>query len=117
MNKLLTIDREQNQLQCESKSTKGVQSINILKNPTTVKLLASQIILACDSYIALKITEKQLGELITHYAYQHGKKFFSKDGLNPTVAIRIGKKRAELVNIMLSGFQMGSFNSTGVLDK
>jgi uncharacterized protein (TIGR04540 family) len=83
--------------------------MNILKNPTTVKLLASQLILACDSYIALRITENQLRELITHYASQHGKKLFSKDGLNPTVAIRIGKKREELVNIMLSGFQMGFY--------
>lgn len=79
--------------------------MDVLKNPTTVKLLASQIISACDSYIALKMPEKQFKELITHYASQHGKKLFSKDGLNPTVAIRIGKKRVELVKIMLSGFQ------------
>lgn len=39
--------------------------MNILKNPTTVKLLASQIISACDSYIALKMSEKQFRELIT----------------------------------------------------
>ena len=106
MTKLSMIHKEQNQLQCKSKSTKEVHSMNILKNPTTVKLLASQIILACDGYISLKMTEKQFRELITHYASQHGKKLFSKDGLNPTVTIRIGKKRAELVNIILSGFQM-----------
>lgn len=80
--------------------------MDILKNPTTVKLLASQIISACDSYIALKMPEKQFRELLIHYASQHGKKLFSKDGLNPTVAIRIGKKRVELVKIMLSGFQI-----------
>lgn len=79
--------------------------MDILKNPTTVKSLASQIIAACDNYIALKMPEKQFRELITYYASQHGKKLFSKDGLNPTVAIRIGKKRSELVKIMLSGFQ------------
>lgn len=106
MNELPMDHKEQNQLQCESKSTKGVQPMNILKNPTTVKLLASQIILACDGYIALKMPEKQFKELITHYASRHGKKLFSKDGLNPTVVTRIGKKRTELVNIMLSGFQM-----------
>lgn len=80
-------------------------NMDILKNPTTVKLLASQIILACDNYIALKMSEKHFKELITHYASCHGKKLFSKDGLNSTVAIRIGKKRVELVEIMLSGFQ------------
>lgn len=84
--------------------------MDILKNPTTVKLLADQIVRACDSYIALKIPEKQFRELITHYASQHGRKLFSKDGLNPTVTIRIGKKRVELVKIMLSGFQTRLFD-------
>ncbi|HGJ66753.1 TPA: TIGR04540 family protein [bacterium] len=107
MNQLQMIHTDQNQFQNDSKSTKGVPPVSILKNPTTVKMLANQIILACDGYIALKMTEKQFRELISHYAALHGKKLFSKDGLNPTVTIRIGKKRAELVNIMLSGFQMG----------
>jgi uncharacterized protein (TIGR04540 family) len=79
--------------------------MDILKNPTTVKSLADQIITACDGYIELKVPEKQLKELITHYASVHGKKLFSYKGLNPTIENRIGKKRAELVNIMLSGFQ------------
>lgn len=109
MNELSVNQKEQKQLQCDSKGAKEVQSLNILKNPTTVKLLANQIILACDGYIALKMTEKQFRDLMMHYASQHGKKLFSKDGLNPTVTIRIGKKRVELVNIMLSGFQMRVF--------
>ena len=79
--------------------------MDFLKNPTTVKSLAAQIIKACDSYIGLKIPEKQLKELITHYASQHGKKLFSQNGLNLTIQNRIGKKRSELVSIMLSGFQ------------
>jgi len=37
--------------------------LDILRNPTSVKLLAAQIIKACDDYIAFKITEKQLKEL------------------------------------------------------
>ncbi len=109
MNELPMIHKEQNRLEIKSKSTKEGYFMNFLKNPTTVKLLANQIILACDGYIALEITEKQFRELIMHYGSQHGKKLFSKEGLNPTVAIRIGKKRAELVNIMLSGFQMRVF--------
>jgi uncharacterized protein (TIGR04540 family) len=110
MKELSTVCKEQARLEFGTKSTKVVHSMNILKNPTTVKLLARQIIIACDSYVALKMSEKQLRELITHYASQHGKKLFSKDGLNPTVAIRIGKKRTELVNIMLSGFQIRVFD-------
>lgn len=84
--------------------------MNVLKNPTTVKLLASQIIIACDDYISLKMPEKQFKELIMYYASQHGKKLFSNDGLNPTITIRIGKKRLELINIMLAGFQLNFFS-------
>lgn len=79
---------------------------DVLKNPTTVKLLASQIILACDYYIAKKMSENQLKELVFHYANKHGKKLFSKAGLNPTIENRIGKKRLELLEIMLDGIQL-----------
>ena len=79
--------------------------MDILKNPTTVKSLAQQIIAACDSYVALKMPEKQFKELIVHYASQHGKKLFSHYELNPTITSRIGKKRVELVKIMLNSFQ------------
>jgi uncharacterized protein (TIGR04540 family) len=79
--------------------------MDILKNPTTVKLLAVQIIKACDEYISLKLTEKQFRELLFHYASQHGTKLFSIKGINPTIVNRIGKKRLELVNIMLNGYQ------------
>jgi len=79
--------------------------MDILKNPITVKLLAVQIIKACDGYISLKLSEKQFKELLFHYASQHGTKLFSIKGFNPTIVNRIGKKRLELVNIMLSGYQ------------
>ena len=79
--------------------------MEILKNPTTVKLLAVQIIKACDEYISLKLTEKQFRELLFHYASQHGKKLFFIKGINPTIINRIGKKRLGLVNIMLEGCQ------------
>ena len=79
--------------------------MDILKNPTTVKLLASQILKACDEYIARKLTDKQLKELLYHYASLHGNKLFGISGINPTIVNRIGKKRLELLNIMLEGFQ------------
>lgn len=78
--------------------------MDILKNPTTIKLLASQLIAACDSYIALKMSAKQFKELILHYASHHGKKLFAYHDLNPTIISRIGKKRVELINLMLAGF-------------
>jgi len=44
----------------------------ILKNPTTVKMLALQIKQAADDYIALKISENEFTELILYYARYHG---------------------------------------------
>jgi len=79
--------------------------LNILRNPTTVKMLASQLILACDGYISQKLTEKQFKELLLHYASCHGNKLFSVKNLNPTVCNRLGKKRISLINVMLDGFQ------------
>ena len=79
--------------------------LDILKNPTTVKLLSAQLILACDYYIAKKISEQELKELLLHYASRHGEKLFSVKGFNTTVTSRIGKKRLNLINIILEGFQ------------
>lgn len=79
--------------------------MEFLKNPTTIKLLATQIILACDEYIARKLPEKQFRDLIFYYSAHHGKKLFNIESINPTIINRIGKKRLELVNIMLEGFQ------------
>jgi len=79
--------------------------VEILKNPTTIKMLASQLLQACDDYVSRKFSEKQLKELLFHYANTHGNKLFSLKGINPTIINRIGKKRLELVNIMLEGFQ------------
>ncbi|HHW47738.1 MAG TPA: TIGR04540 family protein [Clostridiaceae bacterium] len=84
--------------------------IEILKNPTTVKLLAQQIKAASDAYISRKMIEKDFRDLILYYATYHGKKLFSKSGnLNTTVVNRIGKKRCELVELMLRDFQISIF--------
>ncbi len=79
--------------------------MDILKNPTTVKLLAAQIIKACDAYIAMRITEKHFREIILHYAAKHGSKLFYANRFNPTIKNRIGKKRLQLLNIMLENYQ------------
>lgn len=82
-------------------------STDILRNPLTVKQLAVQIKRACDLYCALNLSEKGLKELFIHYADSHGKKFFGLNGsLNPTLLKIIGKKREELVGIMLCGYQL-----------
>ena len=85
--------------------------MDILRNPTTVKLLVRQLIAACDAYLSFALTEKQLKELLFHYASHHPKKLFtlssgSPRGLNPTIVNRIGKKRCNLIQLLLEGFQM-----------
>lgn len=80
--------------------------MELIKNPTTVKLLAQQIIKACDLYLSLKLSEDSLRELIIHYGKYHGDKLFRAHELNPTVLNRIGKRRASLLEKMLQGFQV-----------
>lgn len=87
---------------------KGEKSkIGILRNPTTVKSLAREIIAASDAYIAKQMDEKEYRDLIVYYATYHGKKLFSLNGsINPTVKNRIGCKRCGLVELMLRGLQV-----------
>ena len=83
--------------------------MDLLKNPTSVKMLASEIVKACDAYVGKRVSEKQLKELIWHYASVHGAKLFSaleENGFNPTIVTRIGQKRLMLVKIILDGFQI-----------
>jgi len=81
--------------------------IGILRNPTTVKLLAKEIIVASDAYIAKQLDEREFREFIVYYATYHGKKLFSANGsINPTVKNRIGSKRCGLVKLMLQGLQI-----------
>jgi uncharacterized protein (TIGR04540 family) len=93
----------------------GVKSMNkeeiwFLYNPLTVKQMATQINKATDAYISLKIQEKELRELLHHYARIHGKKLFGFNGdLNPTISKIIGKKRKQLVKILLAGTQVTLF--------
>ncbi len=74
--------------------------------PTTVKMLAAEIISACDAYVSREINSEQLKNIIVHYAYHSPEMLFNEDKLNSTVLNRIGKKRAVLVNKMLEGHQL-----------
>lgn len=84
--------------------------IRFLNNPLTVKQMAAQINAASDAYVSMKITENDMRILLHHYATKHGKKLFGDHGsLNPTICKIIGKKRIELVKILLSGYQFTLF--------
>lgn len=90
-------------------SVKKVQKedIRFLRNPITVKQMAEQIHRATDEYVAMQLSEKDLKELLFHYATHHGKKIFGFNGsINPTISKIIGKKRVELIKIMLAGYQI-----------
>ncbi len=73
--------------------------------PTTVKMLAAEIISACDAYKSRRISTNELKELIIHYANNCPGMLFNANELNPTVVNRIGKKRAVVVNKLLEGYQ------------
>jgi len=79
--------------------------MDFLLYPTTVKMLAAEIIAACDAYISRKIGNEDLRKIIIHYANSYPEMLFNAQDLNPTVLNRIGKKRATLVNKMLEGYQ------------
>jgi len=79
--------------------------MEFLMYPTTVKMLASEIISACDAYISRKIPAEHLKKVIWQFAEHSPDMLFSADKLNSTVLNRIGKKRAFLVNKMLEGYQ------------
>lgn len=79
--------------------------MEFLMYPTTVKMLAAEIIAACDAYISRKIGVEDLRELIFHYADSYPEMLFNALELNSTVLNRIGKKRAKLLNKILDGYQ------------
>lgn len=76
-----------------------------LMYPTTIKMLSSEIITACDCYLSRKIGMEDLRKIVMHYATNCPEMLFSAQELNPTVLNRIGKKRESLVNKMLTGLQ------------
>lgn len=83
------------------------EEIQLLRNPLTVKQMGYEIIKATDAYIGMRLSEKELRELLLHYAKVHGTKLFGMDrDINPTIRKVIGKRRKELVRIFISGFQI-----------
>ncbi len=83
------------------------EEIWLLRNPLTVKQMGSEIIRATDAYIGMRLSERELRELLLHYAKAHGTKLFGMNReINPTICKMIGKKRKELLKILLSGFQI-----------
>lgn len=92
-----------------TKSTVLVQHkeaiLDFILYPSTVKILASEIIRACDAYKSREISTDALKEIIIHYANNYPEMLFDANRLNPTVLNRIGKKREIVVNKLLKNYQ------------
>ena len=80
--------------------------MEFLLYPTTIKMLAAEIIHVCDAYISRRIGDEELRIIIMHYANNYPEMPFNVQELNPTVLNRIGKKRTILVEKLLSGYQL-----------
>jgi uncharacterized protein (TIGR04540 family) len=79
--------------------------MEFLLYPTTVKMLAAEIVSACDAYISRKITIETLKHIIFHYATNCPEMLFNTENINPTVLNRLGKKRTVLVNKLIDSYQ------------
>jgi uncharacterized protein (TIGR04540 family) len=79
--------------------------MEFIQYPTTVKMLAAELITACDAYVSRKIGAEDLKKIVIHYATNCPDMLFNASELNPTILNRIGKKREKLVNKVLEGYQ------------
>jgi len=75
----------------------------------TIKELAREIIAACDAYKSRKINSTDLRKYMFYYANHYPDKLFNGPDINPTIKTLIGKKRASVLNEMLSGYQVTIF--------
>lgn len=80
--------------------------MDFIKNPPTVKVLAEELIRACNAYLARQITDKELSYILQGWAKSDGEKLFNgTEGYNPTIVQRVGKKRLSIIHRSLDGYQ------------
>jgi len=81
-----------------------------IKHPPTTKILIEEIKRACDDYIARRISENELKNIIWAWADNAGEKMFNGSyEFNPTITQRVGTKRLAIVTHMLDGHQYKLF--------
>lgn len=78
----------------------------IIKNPKSIKGLADEIKRVCDAYWGREMTESEAKGYIEYWANKENRKFFRGPEINPTIKIKIGKKREELITKWLEGTQI-----------
>ena len=78
---------------------------NYIAYPVTILDFANELKKAIDDYRARKINNKEIQEIIRFYARSQPDKLFDGAELNITVQRICGKKRIEVINSFLNGFQ------------
>ena len=78
---------------------------NYIAYPVTILDFANELKKAIDDYRARKINNKEIHEIIRFYAHSQPDKLFDGAELNITVQRICGKKRIEVINSFLNGFQ------------
>ena len=73
--------------------------------PVTILDFANELKKAVDDYRARKINNKEIKEIIVFYAHTQPDKLFDGAELNVTVQRICGKRRVEVINSFLNGYQ------------
>lgn len=69
--------------------------------PKTILSLANELKKICDDYFNKTLSLKELEELLVFYKDNNTNKLLKDNRLNPTVKLKVGKTRAELINKVL----------------
>lgn len=86
-----------------------MKNMEYVKYPTTVKQIANELIRVCNEYKMRKIGNEELKEIVLYYSTKFPEKLFSGSEINPTIKKIVGKKREEIINKLLEGYQQKFF--------
>jgi len=80
-----------------------------LKYPETVLLLAGELKRGLDAYRARQVSEKEIQEMVFHYASTAADLLFDGEAYNITIQRKLGSKRMRILDKMLNGYQRKMF--------
>lgn len=80
--------------------------MDIQRHPRSVVKLAEEIKKVIDAYWSRDVSEEQMREYVLYFAKYEKKKLFRANEYSPTIKQRVGKKRLEVINKVLEGYQM-----------
>lgn len=85
--------------------------VNYIKHPKNVLEMCKELKRCIDGYWSAQVTEGDLKEVILHYATNYPNRLFMQgneetEGYTKTAHQRLGKRRLELINKMISGIQI-----------